>query len=161
MGKNSALTQNLSDPLADMLTRIRNGCMARKDRVSLPMSRLKLEVVKVLKNEGYIKGFRIYRERGLPVLTILLKFDEKSRSIITDIKRVSKPGIRAYVKRKEVPKVMSGLGVAILSTSQGVMTGEMARRRGSAASFCVRSGDGESRCLVWAGYRLSYPRGSR
>ena len=140
MKRDSALTINLSDPIADMLTRLRNACRAKKEKVAFPLSRLRLEIIKVLKDEGFIKGFGIQRERGLSVLNVLLRYDEKNQCIITGIRRISKPGRRVYVKREEIPKVMSGMGLAILSTSRGIMTGEEARRRGLG---------GEVLCHVW------------
>lgn len=130
----------MTDSLADMLTRIRNGCRAKKDRVSMPLSRLKLEVCKVLKEEGYVKNFRIIREGTVPVLTVLLKYDAKGEAILSGLVSVSKPGVRMYVGKERIPKVQSGTGTAILSTSKGIMTGEQARQQGVG---------GEVLCRVW------------
>src|SRR3990172_9962792 len=130
----------MTDPVADMLTRIRNGIRAKKDRVPMPLSRVKLEVCKVLKEEGYIKNFRINREGTVPILSILLKYDVKGQSILSGLTRVSKPGVRIYVKKDRIPKVQSGLGTALLSTCKGIMTGEQARQQGMG---------GEVLCRVW------------
>lgn len=130
----------MTDPVADMLTRIRNGCQAKNDKVSIPLSRLKIEVVKVLKEEGYVKNFKVSRDKARGVLTVFLKYDDKNTSVIMGIKRVSKPGKRVYATKDRLPKVMSGLGVSILSTSKGIMTGEEAGKAGIG---------GEVLCEVW------------
>lgn len=131
---------SMTDPIADMLTRIRNALIARNDRASMPLSRMKLDICKILKEEGFIKNFRITREKGGPTLTVLLKYGPKGERVLTGLARVSKPGLRAYVGKNKMPRVLSGLGVAILSTPQGVMAGEEARRRGLG---------GEVICKVW------------
>ena len=112
----------MTDPIADMLTRIRNGNLARFNKVDIPLSKLKLEVVKVLKKEGYIKDFKVLNEENKGVLRVYLKYDAQNRGIITGIKRVSKPSLRIYVKSKKVPKVLNGYGINIISTPKGVMT---------------------------------------
>ena len=112
----------MTDPIADMLTRIRNGNLARFNKVNIPLSKLKLEVVKVLKKEGYIKDFKVLNEENKGVLQVYLKYDAQNRGIITGIKRVSKPSLRIYVKSKKVPKVLNGYGINIISTPKGVMT---------------------------------------
>ena len=130
----------MTDPIADMLTRIRNAMIARNDRAAMPLSRMRLEICKTLKEEGFIKNFRITREKGGPALTVLLKYGPKGESVLTGLTRVSKPGRRVYVGRKEIPRVLTGLGVAIMTTSQGVMSGDEAKRRGLG---------GEVICKVW------------
>ena len=131
---------SMSDPLADMLTRIRNGVNARFDSVEMPLSKLKVAVVKVLKEEGYIVDYQII-DRGVQgVLKITLKYGPNNEQVITGIRKVSKPGLRQYKKSSDIPKVMSGLGVGILSTSRGVISDRQARR--------LNVG-GELLCEVW------------
>lgn len=119
---------SMQDPLADMMTRIRNGQMAKKATVDMPSSKMKLAIAKVLQDEGYIKGFSVEGDVK-PVLTIELKYFE-GRPVIESIKRVSRPGLRIYKPGDELPKVMGGLGVAIVSTNKGVMTDRAARAAG-------------------------------
>lgn len=130
----------ISDPIADMLTRIRNGLMARHKEVVMPASKVKIALARILKTEGFIRDFQITEDVPQPQLRIVLKYDRDRKSIVTGLRRVSKPGRRVYVKRGEIPWVLSGLGIAILSTSQGIMTGQRARR--------LRLG-GEVLCYVW------------
>lgn len=130
----------ITDPIADMLTRIRNACRAKNDRTSMPLSRIKLEICKILKETGYIKNFRISRENVFPELTIFLKYEVRGEGVLSGIKRVSKPGLRIYVGKNKIHKVLSGLGITILSTSKGVLTGEQARQAGVG---------GEVLCNVW------------
>jgi len=118
----------LTDPIADMLTRIRNGILARLQRVDMPSSKLKGEVARILKEEGYISNFKVAEEGKKKVLKVFLRYGPDGESVISVIDRVSKPGRRVYVASDEIPKVLGGLGVNILTTPRGVMTGKSARR---------------------------------
>jgi small subunit ribosomal protein S8 len=120
----------MTDPIADMLTRIRNAIAAKHTKVDIPASRLKVEIARILKEEGYITNYsiKVTEETGFRTLRIFLRFGTKGESAISEISRVSRPSRRIYVGSKEVPKVLGGLGINILSTSQGVMTGKAARR---------------------------------
>ncbi|MBN1203212.1 MAG: 30S ribosomal protein S8 [Anaerolineae bacterium] len=132
-----------NDPIADMLTRIRNAVIAGHPAVVVPSSKIKLALAKSLKDEGYIEDFTVGDEQPAPMINITLKYwgeRRTRRSVITNLQRVSKPGRRIYVGKDEIPWVLSGMGIAILSTSQGVMTGQQARRR---------SIGGEVLCYVW------------
>jgi small subunit ribosomal protein S8 len=120
---------SMSDPIADMLTRIRNAQAAEKSSVSMPSSKLKVAIAKVLKEEGYIEDFAVREAEGKPVLEIALKY-YAGRPVIETIERVSRPGLRVYKRSREMPKVMNGLGIAIVSTSRGVMTDYQARAAG-------------------------------
>lgn len=120
---------SMSDPIADMLTRIRNGQMTEKASVRMPSSKLKKAIAQVLKDEGYIEGFMVRENDGLPEMEVALKY-YAGRPVIEKIERVSKPGLRIYKGRDDLPRVMNGLGVAIVSTSQGVMTDRKARTLG-------------------------------
>lgn len=131
---------SMSDPLADMLTRIRNAGMVSFDKVDVPLSKLKVGVAKVLKDEGYIKDYQILDEGVQGTIRIDLKYGPNKELVISGIRRVSKPGFRQYVKSDKIPKVMSGLGVAILSTSKGIIADREARR--------LQVG-GELLCKVW------------
>ncbi len=131
---------SMSDPLADMLTRIRNGVAARFDSVEMPLSKLKVGVVKVLKEEGYITDYQIIDTGVQGILKVTLKYGPNNEQVITGIRRVSRPGLRQYKKSSNIPKVMSGLGVGILSTSRGVISDREARR--------LNVG-GELLCEVW------------
>lgn len=119
----------MTDPIADMLIRIKNALSARHKTVVVPASKLKLAIVHVLKNEGYIEDFIYIDEKPQAKIQIQLKYDENKRPVISGVKRVSKPGRRIFMGYKELPKVMNGLGIAIVSTSQGIMTDHEARRR--------------------------------
>ena len=130
----------VSDPIADMLTRIRNAIMARHDNVLVPVSRTKLSVAKILKEEGFINDYEVVRGKPERVIKIILKYYEDSQSAISGLKRVSKPGLKVYVQRKEIPRVYGGLGIAVLSTSKGVKTGQGAWRLGVG---------GELLCYIW------------
>ena len=130
----------MSDPLADMLTRIRNGVMANFDSIEMPLSKLKVGVAKVLKQEGYITDYQVLDESVQGTLKIDLKYGPNNEKIITGIRRISKPGLRQYKKTDRIPKVMSGLGVAILTTSRGIITDREARRQNVG---------GEVLCEVW------------
>jgi len=118
----------VSDPVADMLTRIRNGFRARHQRVDMPSSKLKIEIARVLKEEGYISNYKVSEEKKKQSLRVFLRYASNGSSVITKIARVSRPGRRVYVGSGEVPKVLGGLGVNILTTPRGVMTGKAARR---------------------------------
>ena len=130
----------VTDPIAEMLTRIRNANQARKDRLDIPSSKMKQEIARILKEEGYIKNFRVISDRRQGILRIYLKYTSKKERVISGIKRISKPSLKQYVKVSEVPRVLGGLGIAILSTPQGIMTDRAARKR--------RIG-GEVICHVW------------
>jgi len=131
---------SMSDPLADMLTRIRNGVMANFDSVTMPLSKIKVGVAKVLKDEGYILDYHILEDDVQGTLKIDLKYGSKGERVITGIKRVSKPGLRQYKKTDRIPKVMTGLGIGIITTSKGVVSDREARRLGIG---------GEYLCEVW------------
>jgi len=120
---------SMSDPIADMLTRIRNGQMTEKVSVRMPASKLKKAIAQVLKDEGYIEDFAVRESNGLPEMEVALKY-YAGRPVIEKIERVSKPGLRVYKGQGDLPRVMNGLGVAIVSTSQGVMTDRKARSLG-------------------------------
>ncbi len=132
----------MTDPIADMLTRIRNANTAFKDDVSMPASKLKVALAEVLASEGYIDGFEVAENEGRPqpTLKIDLRYTPERERTISEIKRVSKPGLRVYRKAEAIPRVLGGLGIAVLSTSQGLMTDREARKR--------RVG-GEVLCYVW------------
>jgi small subunit ribosomal protein S8 len=130
----------MSDPIADMLTRIRNGIMVSYDTVDIPSSKLKINIAKILKSEGFIKNYKIMTDRRQGVIRIFLRYDEKGQPIIEGLQRVSKPSRRVYTKGDEIPKVLNGFGTNILSTSKGVMTGGQARKLGVG---------GEILCDVW------------
>ena len=121
---------NITDPIADMLTRIRNGLIARQDQVRMPSSQLKQAIARILKEEGFIKDFELVKDSPHPTLRIWLRYTEKKQPVITGLKRVSKPGRRVYVGKESLPRVLGGMGVAIISTSQGIMTDKEARQRG-------------------------------
>jgi len=130
----------ITDPVGDMLTRIRNGINARHMRVAMPLSKLKLRVAECMKSEGFIEGFDVQREGDRGTLTVQLKYDNNRECVITGLKRVSRPGLRRYVRTEEIPVVRNGLGVAIISTSVGVITDREARRQNVG---------GELLCTVW------------
>jgi len=118
----------VTDPIGDMLARIRNAVLARHNNVKIPVSKVKLEIAKILHEEGYIRGYQLVGKGR--EMRIRLKYDQRNDPVLRGLKRVSKPGRRVYVARGELPRVLSGLGVAILSTDQGIMTAREARRRG-------------------------------
>ena len=120
---------SMTDPIADMLTRIRNGQASEKSQVSMPSSKLKTSIAEVLKNEGYIESYKVDENDGKPVLVVDLKYYE-GKPVIATIKRASRPGVRMYKQKDELPKVEGGLGVAIISTPNGVMTDRAARSAG-------------------------------
>jgi small subunit ribosomal protein S8 len=120
----------IADPIADMLTRIRNAGMARQTETTMPSTKMLVSIAKVLRSEGYIEGYEVAEGKPYNSLTIRLKYTPDKRPAIRELKRISKLGLRVYRGRDELPRVKSGLGVAIVTTSQGVMTGYEARRRG-------------------------------
>ena len=120
----------MTDPIADMLTRIRNGLRARHQKVDIPASKLKAELARILKEEGYISNYKRTENDGKPLLTVSLKYGPAGELVITSVQRVSRPGCRVFVGKKDIPRVLSGLGINILSTSSGVMTGREARKHG-------------------------------
>lgn len=130
----------ISDPIADMLTRIRNAVMARHDSVLVPASRMKLSIARILKKEGFIVDYEVLKGKPHRVIKLHLKYDDKNQPILSGLERVSKPGLRVYVGREEISRVYGGLGIAIISTSNGVMTGQQAWRKGIG---------GELLCYVW------------
>ena len=130
----------VNDPIADMLTRLRNANLALHDTVEMPGSSLKADIARVLEEQGYIAGFETSADGSRSTLLVKLKYDEDRRRVITGLDRVSKPGRRVYADKDSLPKVLGGMGVAIISTSQGLLTGHEARRRGVG---------GEVLCTVW------------
>jgi small subunit ribosomal protein S8 len=130
----------LTDPIADMLTRIRNANKALHERAEMPTSRMKEEIARILKEEGYITDYRVEKGESFDALVIELKFGRNRERIITDLKRISKPGRRVYARRDRLPRVLGGMGISILSTSQGLVTSKTAAERGVG---------GEVVCFVW------------
>jgi small subunit ribosomal protein S8 len=130
---------NMTDPIADMLTRIRNAIMARHARVMIPASTMKIAIAQILKEEGYIKDYDVVRDTPQGTIRITLRYVDK-RPVLSQLKRVSKPGLRVYTRRDSIPRVRGGLGTAILSTPQGLMTGRKAYQMGLG---------GEVVCYVW------------
>ncbi|HEY8423016.1 MAG TPA: 30S ribosomal protein S8 [Thermoclostridium sp.] len=121
---------NATDVIADMLTRIRNAANAKHETVDIPASNLKKRIAEILAEEGYIKGFTVIDDKKQGIIRITLKYTENKRNVISGIKRISKPGLRVYAGKDELPKVLGGLGIAIISTSKGVMTDKAARKEG-------------------------------
>lgn len=117
----------MTDPIADMLTRIRNANQMRYTEVSMPSSKIKLEIARILKEEGFIVDFSITEDKVQDKLTLILKYGPKKERVISGLKRISKPGLRVYAKVDEIPKVLNGLGIAVISTPQGVLTDKQAR----------------------------------
>ncbi len=130
----------MTDPIADMLTRIRNANTTRMEKVDIPASRIKLEIAKILKEEGFIKGYKVMKDKKQGILRISLKYGPGNERVITGLQRVSKPGRRTYVGRYDLPYVMGGLGMGIVSTSQGVKSDRACRREGIG---------GEVICHIW------------
>jgi small subunit ribosomal protein S8 len=131
---------NLTDPVADFLTRIRNSIRARHQKLDVPASKLKAEIARILKEEGYIANYKATEEDGHKIIRVYLKYTATNEAVIRDLKRVSRPGCRVYVGRDEIRRVQGGLGISILTTPKGVMTGRQARRE---------SVGGEILCEVW------------
>ena len=130
----------LTDPIADMLTRIRNAIMVRHDEVLMPASKIKLSIARILKEEGFIKDYEVVRGKPHRAITVYRRDMDDNKPAISGLKRVSKPGLRVYVQKKEIPRVYGGLGIAIVTTPDGVRTGQQAWRQGSG---------GELLCYVW------------
>lgn len=130
----------ISDPIADMLTRIRNGLMVRHDSVLVPNSKVKLAIAKILKEEGFITDFELVKDKTHKAIKISLKYISKNQPAVMGMERISKPGLRVYAERGEIPRVYGGLGIAIVSTPKGIMTGKQAWRQGIG---------GEILCYVW------------
>ncbi len=120
----------MTDPISDMLTRVRNAIQAKHSTVDIPSSNIKKEIARILKEEGYIKGYSLVKVGNWPFVRLTLKYSPTKRRVINELKRISKPGIRRYVTRDGLPQVLGGLGIAIVSTSKGVMTGKQARSLG-------------------------------
>jgi len=129
-----------TDPIADMLTRIRNASRAKHARLDLPSSKMKIEIARILKDEGYLANYKVVEEKGKKTLRIFLRYTSDRRSVITDLKRVSRPGSRRYVGKFGIRPVVGGIGLSILSTPRGLMTGSAARKEGVG---------GELLCEVW------------
>jgi small subunit ribosomal protein S8 len=129
----------LTDPVADMLTRIRNATRIKAEKIDIPISKMKLEIAKILKEEGFIRAYKILKDKRQGILRVIPKYVE-DESVISGLKRVSKPGRRVYVGSKEIPRVIGGLGVAILTTSKGVLSDKICRREGVG---------GEVICYIW------------
>lgn len=130
----------MTDPIADMLTRIRNANMAKLEKVDMPASKLKVEVTKILKEKGFIKSFKVLRDRKQGIIRISMKYMDGQVKAITGLKRISKPGRRVYAGKTEIPMVMGGFGTAILTTSRGILPDEVCRREGIG---------GEVLCSIW------------
>lgn len=131
----------VTDPISDMLTRIRNGCIARMDNVNVPYSKLKTEIARILDEEGYIKSHEVLKDKITgSMIKIYLKYGKDKKSTITGLKRISKPGLRVYARKDEIPRVLGGLGTVILSTPKGVLTGVSAKKE---------KVGGEIICSIW------------
>ncbi|MAG15333.1 MAG: 30S ribosomal protein S8 [Dehalococcoidales bacterium] len=130
----------VTDPIADMLTRIRNALMAKHDQVLVPSSKMKLSIARILREEGFISDYEVLQGKPRRAIKIHLKYNDRTRSAISGLERVSKPGLRVYVQQKEIPRVYGGLGITIVSTSKGVKTGQQAWRLGIG---------GELLCNIW------------
>lgn len=130
----------MSDPLADMLTRIRNANIARHSKVDIPASKMKVSLARILKSEGYIRNYKLLKEQGHGILRIYVKYDEANDGVITGLNRISSPGRRVYVRKRDIPFVLNGMGVAVLSTSKGILTDREARRENVG---------GELLCSIW------------
>jgi small subunit ribosomal protein S8 len=120
----------MTDPIADLLTRIRNANVVHHDKVEIPASKIKRAVIQILKEEGFVKDFEVLSDGKQGVLRVSLKYGPERDRVITGIKRISKPGLRVYAKKEQLPKVLGGLGIAIISTSQGIMSDKQARKSG-------------------------------
>ncbi|MFL5815941.1 MAG: 30S ribosomal protein S8 [Bdellovibrionia bacterium] len=131
---------SMTDPIADLLTRIRNAAKEKHEKVEIPASRLKANIVRVLKEEGFIKNFRLMREEGRPVIKVYLKYTDQGASVIQGIRRISRPGLRRYTGYDEMPRPLGGAGISIVSTSKGVTTGHRAK---------TQKVGGEILCEVW------------
>jgi len=130
----------MTDPISDMLTRIRNANMVKAEKVDIPASRFKLEITKILKEKGFIKGYKVLKDKKQGILRISLKYSAGGERVISGLKRISKPGRRVYVDKEKVPTVIGGFGIAIISTSKGVLADELCRNEGVG---------GEVLCYIW------------
>jgi small subunit ribosomal protein S8 len=130
----------MTDPVADMLTRVRNASGAKFAKVDIPSSKLKVQIARIFKDEGYIKNFKVIKDNRQGILRIYLRYDEKNREVIQKLVRVSRPSRRVYARNDAIPKILNGLGIAILSTSRGILTDREARKQGVG---------GEIMCSVW------------
>ncbi len=130
----------LTDPIADMLTRIRNAVLIKAEKVDIPASRMKLDIAKILKEEGFIRAYKILKDKKQGILRITLKYAADNQPVITGLKRISKPGRRVYVSTDLVPTIMGGVGISILTTSKGILTGKICRRE---------KVGGEVLCHIW------------
>jgi small subunit ribosomal protein S8 len=130
----------MTDPIADMLTRIRNGNSAKFSKVDIPASKIKIQIARILKDEGYIKNFKVIKDNRQGLLRLYLKFDEKNQQVLSSIRRVSRPSRRVYAKKDNIPKVLNGMGISILTTSKGILTEREARKQGVG---------GEIICTIW------------
>ena len=130
----------MTDPIADILTRVRNANMAKLEKLDVPASKMKIELTKILKEKGFIKSFKVIRDRKQGIIRITLKYYEGQEKVITGLKRISKPGRRIYVDKTNIPRAMGGYGITILSTSKGVLTDDVCRSEGIG---------GEVICSVW------------
>ena len=131
---------SLTDPIADMLTRIRNAVRAKKKEVNMPSSCLKVEIARIMKEEGYIKSYKVIEDNKQGVLNIVLKYTDDNQTVISGLRRVSKPGCRIYCTREAIPRVLDGLGVVIISTSRGLLTDKQCQEQGLG---------GEVLCEIW------------
>ena len=130
----------ITDPIADMLTRIRNALVIRQETVMVPASNIKIAIADILQREGYIKSYKIVKDGNFNAIKVMLKYTPEKKAVISGLKRISKPGLRVYAGKDEMPKVLDGLGIAIVSTSGGIMTDKEARKAGLG---------GEVLCFVW------------
>ncbi|CAM2763419.1 30S ribosomal protein S8 [Hathewaya histolytica] len=130
----------MTDPIADLLTRIRNANVVGHEVVEVPSSNIKKSIVNIMLNEGYLKNMEEYNDGSVPMLRLTMKYTKDKQRVITGLKRISKPGLRVYTSKEEIPQVLSGLGVAVISTSQGIMTDREARKAGIG---------GEVICYIW------------
>lgn len=130
----------MTDPIADMLTRIRNGVRIKAEKVDIPASRMKVEIAKIMKEEGFIKSYKIIKDKKQGILRVALKYAVDNEPLITGLKRISKPGRRVYVGKENIPSVIGGVGVAVLTTPRGILTDKSCRREGVG---------GEVLCYIW------------
>lgn len=130
----------LTDPIADMLTRIRNAILVKSEKVDIPASKMKVEIAKILKEEGFIKSYKIIKDKKQGILRVTLKYTPDNAPVISGLQRISKPGRRVYVGKDEIPKVMGGVGIAIITTPKGILSDKECRREGVG---------GEVLCYVW------------
>ncbi|MBI4698176.1 MAG: 30S ribosomal protein S8 [Nitrospirae bacterium] len=130
----------MTDPISELLTRLRNSNMVRAEKVDVPASKLKLEIIKILKEKGFIKGYKVLKDKKQGILRISLKYASDGEKVISGLKRISKPSRRVYIDKGNIPAVMGGFGVAIVSTSKGILTDEACKREGVG---------GEVLCYIW------------